>query len=96
MKGSVKELGLFIMEQIKSLVGKYERARVDVKANLTSYSVVFSAVIGGKEKKHFEMIDEGLFTEDDFDRVSEAIANHYRSLPDFDKNKVNKYTVFFI
>lgn len=90
----MKESKSFIAKQIKTLVPEYESLQVKVKVNSTSYSVVFSAVISGKEKQCFEMIDEGLFTENDFDKVAKTIADYYRSLPSFDENKLNKYTVF--
>lgn len=41
----------------------------------------------------FEMIDEGMFTEKNFNAASKAIANYFRGMPDFNADSINKYTV---
>ena len=41
----------------------------------------------------FEMIDNGMFTEKNFDVVSKDIANYVRKLPEFDVEGINKYTI---
>lgn len=41
----------------------------------------------------FQMIDDGRFTEKNFNIFSKAIANYVRELPDFNKNGINKYSV---
>lgn len=40
-----------------------------------------------------QMIDEGMFTEKNFNSVSKAIADYIRKLPDFKTDGINKYTV---
>ena len=41
----------------------------------------------------FEMIDEGAFTEKNFNIASKAIANYCRGLADSNAEGINKYTV---
>lgn len=39
------------------------------------------------------MIDNGMFTEKDFNAVSKAIANYIRRQPAFNKDGINRYAV---
>lgn len=49
--------------------------------------------IDGKKWQCFEVIDEGMFTEKEFNVASKNIANYFRGLSDFNKDGINKYTV---
>ena len=60
------------------------------------------AIRGGRKKKTLtqeqiiqvkKMIDEGAFTEKNFNAASKAIANYCRGLNDFNADGINKYTV---
>lgn len=87
------ELELFVSEQIKALVQHYDKVELKATVNSTSFSVEFFATINGKRMQCFQMIDEGMFTEKNFNSISKAIANHIRKLPDFKTDGINKYTV---
>ena len=89
----MNEMECFLAEQIKTLVPEYESVELKVKVNSTSYSVVFYATVDGERMQCFDMIDEGLFEEKDFDKVAKDIADYFRSLPDFNKEGLNKYIV---
>lgn len=87
------ELELFVSEQIKTLVPNYDIVELNAIVNSSSFSVEFFATVDGKKMQCFEMIDEGMFTEKDFNTASRAIANYFRGLSDFNANGINKYAM---
>ena len=87
------ELELFVAEQIKTLVPSYDTVELKATVSASSFSVEFFATIDGKKMQCFEMIDEGMFTEKNFNAASKAIANYFRNLSDFNTDGINKYTV---
>ena len=87
------ELELFVSEQIKILVPNYEALELKATVSSSSFSVEFFATVDGKKMQCFEMIDEGMFTEKNFNVVSKAIANYCRGLNGFNADGINKYTV---
>lgn len=89
----MSELELFISKQIKILVPSFETIELKASVSTSSFSIEFFATINGKRMQCFEMIDEGMFTEKDFNAVSKTIANYFRGLPNFKANSINKYTV---
>ena len=87
------ELELFVEEQIKTLVPSYDTVELKATVSASSFSVEFFATVDGKKMQCFEMIDEGMFTEKNFNTASKAIANYFRGLSDFNADGINKYTV---
>lgn len=87
------ELELFVAEQIKTLVPSYETVELKATVGSSSFSVEFFATVDGKKMQCFEMVDEGMFTEKNFNDASKAIADYFRRLPDFNADGINKYTV---
>lgn len=87
------ELELFVAEQIKTLVPSYDTVELKATVSASSFSVEFFATVDGKKMQCFEMIDEGMFTEKNFNAASKSIANYFRRLPDFNTDGINKYTV---
>ena len=87
------ELEAFVSEQIKILVPNYEALELKATVSSSSFSVEFFATVDGKKMQCFEMIDEGMFTEKNFNVVSKAIANYCRGLNGFNADGINKYTV---
>ena len=77
-----------------TLVPNYEAVELKATVSLSSFSIEFFATIDGKKKQCFEMIDEGMFSEKNFNIASKAIANYFRKLPDFNAKGINKYNVF--
>ena len=87
------ELELFVAEQIKTLMPSYDTVELKATVSASSFSVEFFATVDGKKMQCFEMIDEGMFTEKNFNAASKAIANYFRNLSDFNTDGINKYTV---
>ena len=87
------ELELFVAEQIKTLVPNYNTVELKATVSASSFSVEFFATVDGKKMQCFEMIDEGMFTEKNFNAASKAIANYFRNLSDFNTDGIKKYTV---
>ncbi|MEE1066489.1 MAG: hypothetical protein UH249_10205 [Acutalibacteraceae bacterium] len=87
------ELELFVAEQIKTLVPSYDTVELKATVSASSFSVEFFATVNGKKMQCFEMIDEGMFTEKNFNAASKAIVNYFRNLSDFNTDGINKYTV---
>lgn len=89
----MSELEVFMSEQIKILVPNYSTLELNAIVSASSYSIEFFAVVNGKRMQCFEMIDNGIFSEKNFNIVSSNIANYCRQLPDFDVNGVNRYAI---
>ncbi len=89
----MSELETFVSEQIKTLVPRYDTIELKATVSSSSFSVEFFATVDGKKMQCFEMIDEGMFTEKNFNVASKAIASYFRGLPDFNADGINKYTV---
>lgn len=87
------ELKVFISEHIKILVPSYDTVELKATVSSSSFSVEFFATVDGKKMQCFQMIDDGQFTEKNFNIFSKAIANYVRELPDFDNSGINRYTV---
>lgn len=87
------KLESFVSEQIKTLVPNFDAVDLNATVNSTSFSVEFFATVGGKRMQCFEMMEDGMFTEKNFNKVSRAIANYLRELPDFNAEGINEYTV---
>lgn len=87
------ELERFVSEQVKTLIPSYDTVELKATVNSSSFSVEFFATVDGKKMQCFEMIDEGMFTEKNFNAASKAIANYFRGMPDFNADGINKYTV---
>ncbi len=87
------ELEIFVSERIKTLVPSYDTVELKATVNMSSFSVEFFATVDGMKMQCFEMIDNGMFTEKNFDVVSKDIANYVRKLPEFDVEGINKYTI---
>lgn len=87
------ELERFVSEQVKTLIPSYDTVELKATVNSSSFSVEFFATVDGKKMQCFEMIDEGMFTEKNFNAASKAIVNYFRGLPDFKADSINKYTV---
>ena len=83
----------FLAEQMKTLVPNYDTVELKATVSSSSFSVEFFVTVNGKRKQCFQMIDDGQFTEKNFNIFSKAIANYVRELPDFNKNGINKYSV---
>ena len=87
------ESELFVSEQIKTLVPNYDTVELIATVGASSFSVEFFATVNGKKMQCFEMIDDGMFSEEKFNAASKAIANYFRGLSNFNATGINKYTV---
>ena len=85
----------YIAEQLSHLIPNCENIEVRANISESSYSFEFFATINGKRMQCFDMIDEGLIKEKDFDICAKAIAQYARSTAGFKTGEVNKYTFTF-
>ena len=83
----------FVLKQIKKLVPKFDSLKLKASVSKSSYSIEFFVTVNGKKMQNFEMIENEMFTEKEFNNVSKNIANYIRKMPNFDQSKVNKYTI---
>lgn len=89
----MNELENYVSEQLKTLVSNYDVIELEAAVTSSSVSVEFFATVEGKRMQCFQMIDNGMFTEKDFNAVSKAIANYIRRQPTFNKDGINRYAV---
>lgn len=89
----MNELENYVSEQLKTLVSNCDVIELEAAVTSSSVSVEFFATVEGKRMQCFQMIDNGMFTEKDFNAVSKAIANYIRRQPDFNKDGINRYAV---
>lgn len=87
------ELENFTSKQIKTLIPQYDTIELNATISSASFSVEFFATINGKRMQCFQMIDDGCFTEKDFNTFSKSVVNYIRALSDFNNSDINKYTI---
>ncbi len=90
------ELEQYVLEQIRSLVPDFEKLDLSAKVNSFSYSIEFFVTVNKKRLQCFEMIDNGLLSEDSFNIASKNIANYIRHLPNYDDNGINEYSISLV
>ena len=56
----------FLAEQMKTLVPNYDTVELKATVSSSSFSVEFFVTVDGKRKQCFQMIDDGQFTEKNF------------------------------
>ena len=83
----------FVMHEIQDLVPKYNIIELTAIVSSRSFSVEFFATIGEKRMQCLQMVEDGYFTEKDFNIFSKNIAKYIRKLPSFDELITNKYKV---
>lgn len=83
----------FVEQEIKNLVPKYNTIDLTATVGSTSFSVEFFATIGEKRMQSIQMVEDGHFTEKEFNAFSKKVANYIRKMPNFDKHGINKYKV---
>ena len=88
------ELEKYIINQLKQLVPNAEV--IEVRANIgdKNCSVEFFATIEGIKRQCFDMIDDGVIKEKDFDVMAKQLAKHVRACPEFRPGEINKF--FFV
>lgn len=92
-KQTVTELETFVAEQIKTLIPHYDMVELEAAVTASSLSVEFFVTVDGKKMQCFQMIDDGLFTEKNFNTAAKAIAAYVREQPDFRQDGINRYHV---
>ena len=80
------ESEIFVSKQIRTLVPNYDSVELKATVSSSSFSVEFFITISGKKM-------QCMFTEKNFNIISKAIANHFRGLPNFNTDSINKYTI---
>ena len=83
----------FVADQLSHIISGCDKIEVRANVSESGYSFEFFATINGKRKQCFDMIDEGLFNEKDFDVVAKAVAQYARNTVDFKKGEINKYSI---
>lgn len=87
----ILKLEKYVAEHIHDLISDYEKIEFIVFVSAESYSVEFFVTNNGERKQNFDLIDEGVISEDKFDVFAKNTAEFVRNLPDFIKGKVNKF-----
>ncbi len=82
-----------VAEQIKKLVPHYSMIEFRAAVSLSSYTIEFYVTLNGRKMQCYEMIEEGFFSEEEFNDLSKTIAHFFREQPDFQEGKRNIYTL---
>lgn len=82
----------YVEKQISMLVQNYNKIEFQAYISDNSYSIEFFVTINGQRFQNFQMIDEGLFSENDFDTFAKNIAEYIRSKDYFKSGEVNKFS----
>lgn len=84
------ELEKYIIDQLKQLVPSADL--FDVRANIgdKSYSVEFFATIEGIKHQCYDMIDNGVIKEKDFDVMVKQLAKYIRASSEYRPGEINK------
>ena len=88
MTGSEK----YIINQLKQLVPNADVFEVRANIGDKNCSIEFFATIQGIKHQCFDMIDNGMIKEKNFDVMAKQIAKHIRACPEFHPGKINKFS----
>lgn len=89
----MSDLELFVKDEIKKLVPNCCEIELNAMVDSSSYSVEFFVIINGERHQCYEMIEDGIFSEEDFDIVAKEIADYIRGMDCFKKEGINKFDV---
>lgn len=86
------ELEKYIVDQLKQLVPNADIFEVRANIGDNSYSIEFFATIGNIKHQCFDMIDNGVIKEKDFDVTVEKLAQYIRNCSEFRLGEINKFS----
>ncbi len=81
----------FAIQQIKALVPNCDELEIELYIDDLSYSVDFSVLIDRQRKQCLDLIDDGVFTNKEYEKAAEKIADYTRSSVNYKKGCVNKF-----
>lgn len=86
------DLEKYVISQLMELVPNAEK--LEVRANISdkSFSVEFFAFIDGVKHQCYDMIDNGIIKEKDFDSTVKQLAKFIRSCSEYRPGEVNKFS----
>ena len=84
------ELEKYIITNLEKLVPNAEGFEIRANISDKSYSLEFFAIIEGVRYQCYDMIDDGLVKEKDFDTAVKQIAKYIRTSPEYKSGEVNK------
>ena len=84
------ELEKYIIDQLTQLVPNADVLDVRVNVGDKSYSVEFFATVNGVKHQCYDMIDDGIIKEKDFDTIVKQIAERIRNCPEYRSGEINK------
>ena len=82
----------YVISQLMKLVPNAEKLEVRANIGDKSFSVEFFAFIGGVKHQCYDMIDNGIIKEKDFDSTVKQLAKFIRSCPEYRLGEVNKFS----
>lgn len=86
------ELEKYISDQLKQLVPNADVFEFRANIGDKSCSVEFFATIEGIKQQCFDMIDNGVIKEKDFDVMVKQLAKHIRTCSEFRQGEINKFS----
>lgn len=87
------ELETYIIDQLKQLVPNAEALEVRAIISDSSCSVEFFATIEKRKYQCFDMIDNGIIKEKDYDATVKQIAKHIRNSSEYCSGQINKFLI---
>lgn len=86
------ELEKYIIDQLKQLVPNADMFEVRVNIDDKSCAVEFFATIEGIKYQCFDLIDNGIIKEKDFDVMAKQLAKYIRTCSEFRPGEINKFS----
>lgn len=86
------ELEKYIITQLTQLVPNADTFEVRANIGDKSYSVEFFVTIKGVKHQCYELIDNGIIEEKDFDTTVKQITKHIRTYPEYCPGEINKFS----
>lgn len=85
------DLEKYIIDKLKQLVPNADGFDVRVNIGDKSYSVEFFAIIDDIKYQCFDMIDNGVIRETDFDVFAKQLAQYIRTSSEYRSGEINKF-----
>ncbi len=86
------ELEKYIIDRLKQLVPNAEQFEIRINIGDKSYSVEFFATIDGIKHQCYDMIDNGVIKEKDFDAMVKQLVKYIRDYSEYRVGEINKFT----
>ena len=91
----MNEIKEYIIAQVGKMVPEFEKLEFRASISDTSRSSEFFITRAGERLQCYEMVDNGLLSDEKLDETFAAIADYWRKCADYKKGQINKLNFIY-